>query len=176
MRHFTNLPPNYGSRRFERCPPSHHEMVLTPYYAQASARAPRPSPPLTHSPVSSAKVSPYQHRGSNSPLAAPSVPLAGGCPPNPSGRLDGLMAPSPTTTGAATPSASSARTSLLARSSPTHPLPTMGGSATLAARRALSCSQQRLAFAMSTHPGFADKNPWVMEVFNAVAHELQFWY
>ena len=34
---------------------------------------------------------------------------------------------------------------------------------------------QRLAFAMSTRPKFADK-PWVMEAVNAVARELQFWY
>ena len=33
-----------------------------------------------------------------------------------------------------------------------------------------------LAFAMSTNPGFTDKNPWVMEAVNAVACELQCWY
>jgi hypothetical protein len=37
-------------------------------------------------------------------------------------------------------------------------------------------SHQRLAFTMSTHPGFANKNPWVMEAVNAVARELQCWY
>ena len=109
-------------------------------------------------------------------MAAPSAQLARACPPNPPGCSDGSMAPSLATTGAAKPSPSSAHPSLPTQSSPTHPLPTMGGSAALAARRALSRSCQRLAFSMSTHPGFADKNPWVMEAVNAVARELQFWY
>jgi hypothetical protein len=52
----------------------------------------------------------------------------------------------------------------------------MGGSAALAACRALERSQQHLAFTMSKCPGFADANPWVMETINAVAHELQSWY
>jgi hypothetical protein len=52
----------------------------------------------------------------------------------------------------------------------------MGGSAALAAGQALPRSLERLAFAMSTDPGFADKNPWVMEAVNAVARELQCWY
>jgi hypothetical protein len=70
----------------------------------------------------------------------------------------GLMAPLPATTEVATPSPSSAHPFLPTRSSPTHPLPTMGGSAALAAGRALPRSLQCLAFAMSTDPGFADKN------------------
>jgi hypothetical protein len=52
----------------------------------------------------------------------------------------------------------------------------MGGSAALAACRALECIQQHLAFTMSKCPGFADANPWVMANINAVALELQCWY
>jgi hypothetical protein len=85
----------------------------------------------------------------------------------------GSMAPSPATTEVATPSPSSARPFLPTRSSPTHPLPTMGGSAALAAYRALERSHQRLASTMSKHPGFADATPWVMEEINAVARELK---
>ncbi len=86
------------------------------------------------------------------------------------------MAPSPATTEAAKPSPSSAQPFLPNRSSPTHPLPTMGGSAASAASCAMPPSHQCLAFTMSTHPGFADKNPWVMKAVNAVARELQCWY
>jgi hypothetical protein len=89
---------------------------------------------------------------------------------------EGSMAPLPATTEAAMPLPSLAHPFLLTWSSPTHPLPTMGGSAALAAGCALSRSLQHLAFAMSTDPGFADKNPWVMEALNAVARELQCWY
>ncbi len=67
--------------------------------------------------------------------------------------------------------------SFLANSVFSHPpLPTMGGSAALAACRALERSHQHLASTMSKHPGFADANPWVMEEINAVARELQCWY
>jgi hypothetical protein len=101
----------------------------------------------------------------------------GGSPhTRPHERSCGSMAPSPATTEAATPSPSLARPFLPTRSSPTHPQPTMGGSAALAACRALERSHQRLASTMSKHPGFADANPWVMEEINAVARELQFWY
>ena len=185
MREFSNFPRDNGSRR-SRCPPSHHEMALTPYYAQASARAPRPSPPSTHSPVLPGKVSPHHQQGSTTPSAAPAASpsrhlvsfasMGGGSPhTRPHDRSYGSMAPSPATTAATKPSPSSAPPSLPTRSSPTHPLPTMGGSAASAARRALSRGMQRLAFAMSTRPKFADK-PWVMEAVNAVARELQFWY
>jgi hypothetical protein len=51
----------------------------------------------------------------------------------------------------------------------------MGGSAALAACRALKRSQQRLSFAIHG-PGFADANPWVMATINTVARELQCWY
>jgi hypothetical protein len=186
MRQSYDLPQNDGSCR-SRCPPSHHEMALTPSYAQASARAPQPSPPSTHSPVSSGKVSPHHQQGSTMPSAAPAaysprhlVPFAsmgGGSPHTwPHDRLYGLMAPSPATTEAAKPLPSSAHPFLPTRSSPTHPLPMMGGSAASAAGRALPRSAQHLAFAMSTHPGFDDKNPWVMEAINVVARELQGWY
>ncbi len=72
MRQSFNLPQDDGSRR-SRCPPSHHEMALTPYHAQASARAPRSSPPSTHSPVLPGKVSPYLQQGSTMPSAAPAA-------------------------------------------------------------------------------------------------------
>jgi hypothetical protein len=88
----------------------------------------------------------------------------------------GSMAPLPVTSGATRPSPSLARTFLPTRSSPTHPLPTMGGSAALVACRPLECSHQRLASTMSKRPGFADANPWVMETINAVALKLQCWY
>jgi hypothetical protein len=88
---------------------------------------------------------------------------------------EGLMAPSPATTEVAMPSPSSAHPFLLTWSSPTHPLPTMGGSAASAACRALKRSQQHLALAIHG-PGFADAKPWVMATINAVALELQCWY
>ncbi len=72
MRQSYDLPQDDGSCR-SRCHPSHHEMALMPYYAQASARAPRPSPPSTHSPVSLGKVSPHHQQGSTMPLAAPAA-------------------------------------------------------------------------------------------------------
>ncbi len=186
MRQSYDLPQDDGSRR-SQCPPSHHEMALTPYYAQASARAPRPSPPSTHSPVLPGKVSPHHQQGSTMPSTAPaaspshhlmSFASMGGGSPNtrPHDCSYGLMAPSPANTKAAKPLPSSAHPFLPTWSSPTHPLPTMGGSAASAASHALSRSLQRLAFTMSTDPGFTDKNPWVMEAVNAVAHELQCWY
>jgi hypothetical protein len=72
MRQSYDLPQDDGSR-WSRCHPSHPEMALTPYYAQASARAPRPSPPSTHSPVSPGKVSLYHQQGSTMPSAAPAA-------------------------------------------------------------------------------------------------------
>ena len=95
MRQFYDLPPDDGSRRFHRCPPSHHEMALTPHLAQASAQAPRPSRPTPPSTVSSAQVSPYEQRGSTMPLDPP----AKGDPPAPCGSL----APTPMSFGASTP-------------------------------------------------------------------------
>ncbi len=135
----------------------------------------------------SAPVSPYHQQGSMMPSAAPAaysschlMPFAsmgGGSPhTRPHNRLYGSMAPSPATTEAAMPLPSLAHPFLPSRSSPTHPLPTMGGSAALAACHALECSHQRLASTMSKHPGFADANPWVMEEINAVARELLCWY
>jgi hypothetical protein len=186
MRQSYDLPQDDGLRR-SRCPPSHHKMALTPYYAQASARAPRPSPPSTHSLVLPRKVSPHHQQGSTMPSAAPAASpshhlvsfasMGGGSHhTRPHDRSYGSMAPSPATTEAAKPSLSSAHPFLPTRSSPTHPLPTMGGRAALAASRALVRSQQRLAFIMSECPGFADANPWVMEDINSVARELQCWY
>jgi hypothetical protein len=162
-------------------------MVLTPEYAQASARVPRPSQPSTGSPMLLAPVSPYHQQGSTMPSAAPAAysschlePFASMGGGSPHTRLHdrsyGSMAPSPAITEAATPLPSSARPFLPTRSSPTHPLPTMRGSAALVVCRALECSHQRLASTMSKHPGFADENPWVMEEINAVARELQCWY
>ena len=106
MRQSYNQPQDDGSRR-SQCPPSHHKMALTPHYAQASARAPRPSPPSTHSPVLPGKVSPHHQQGSTTPWAASPAPLARADPPeygNPPGRSVGLMAPSPMSFGASTPS------------------------------------------------------------------------
>ena len=77
MRQFSNLPGDHGSRRFQQCPLSHHEMALMPYLAQASVRATRPSRPTPPSTVSSAQVSPYQQRGSTMP---PDPPAKGDSP------------------------------------------------------------------------------------------------
>jgi hypothetical protein len=123
----------------------------------ATTEATPPSPSLAHPSPPAWSYPSHLHR------------TMGGIP-------EGSMAPSPATTEAATPLPSSARPFLPTRSSPTHPLPTMGGSAALAACRALERSHQRLASTMSKHPGFADAYPWVMEVLNTVALELQCWY
>ncbi len=73
MRPTNGVPQDNGSRRSHQCPPSHHELALTPEYAQASARAPQPSQPSTGSPMSLAPVSPYHQQGSTMPLAAPAA-------------------------------------------------------------------------------------------------------
>ena len=138
MRPTYGVPQDDGSPRSHRCPPSHHEMALTPEYAQASVWAPRPSQPLTGSPMSSAPVSPYHQQGSTMPLAAPAayfsrhrVPFAsmgGGSPPTrPHDHLYGSMAPSPAITEATPPSPSLAHPSPPAQSYPSHPHQTMGG-------------------------------------------------
>ena len=117
MRQFSDLPQDDGSRRFQRCPPSLHEMALTPHLAQASARAPRPSRPTPPSTVSSAQVSPYQQRGSTMPPDPP-APLASHPPhrsmvhrsmggectrARSSDHSCGSLAPTPTSFGASTP-------------------------------------------------------------------------
>ncbi len=80
MRQSYDLPQDDGSLR-SRCPPSHHEMALTPYYAQASARAPQPSPPSTHSSVSLGKVSPTTNRGARGHRRPQwHLPLTTSCP------------------------------------------------------------------------------------------------
>jgi hypothetical protein len=232
MRPTHSVPPDDGSCRSLRCPPSHPLMVLPSHLAQASTRTTQPSGPSTHA-ASMGRVSPLLHQpgsttysppttttmeGEYGPTAAPPMPSAQASPPDclakglmapspvtteaatPSPSLahpstparsypshphrtmggipEGLVAPSPATTEAAMPLPSSARPFLPTWSSPTHYLPTMGGSAASAACRVLACtrSHQRLAFAMSKYPGFADENPWVMEAINAVVHELQCWY
>ena len=88
MRQFYNLPRDDGSRRSHRCPPSHHEMALTPHLAQASARALRPSPTTPPSTVPSAQVSPYHQWGSMMPSDPPASysphhhdHMEGGCYP-----------------------------------------------------------------------------------------------
>jgi hypothetical protein len=95
---------------------------------------------------------------------APFVSMGGECTP-PAGHSQpptgvtrygrqGSMAPSPITSGAARPSPSSAHPLLSTWSSPTHPQPTMGGSASSVACRALAWTHP----AYSTHPSpFADK-------------------
>jgi hypothetical protein len=119
MRHISDLPPNYGSHRFDRCTPSHHKMALSPHLAQASPQVPRPSRPTPPSTVTSAQVSPHHQRGSTMPLTAPVahsslhftsfVSMGGECPQaRPYNCSNGPMAPSPATTGAATPSPRSA--------------------------------------------------------------------
>ena len=80
MRPTYGVPQDNGSRRSHRCPPSHHKMALTPEYAQASARVPRPSQPSTGSPMLSAPVFPYHQQGSTMPSAAPAAPFATLCP------------------------------------------------------------------------------------------------
>ncbi len=126
MRPTYGVPQDNGSRLSHRCPPSHHEMALTPEYTQASARAPRPSQPSTGSPMSSAPVSPYHQQGSTMPSAAPAayssrhlVPFASMGGGSPHTRLHdrsyGSMASSPATTEATPPSPSLAHPSL-----PTH--------------------------------------------------------
>jgi hypothetical protein len=122
MRQFSDLPPNYGSRRFQQCPPSHHEMALTPHLAQASAWVPQPSQLTPPSTVSSAQDSPYQQRGSTMPPDPPAkgdppAPLAlnpphrsmvhrsmgGDCTQARSyDHLYGSLAPTPTSFGAST--------------------------------------------------------------------------
>jgi hypothetical protein len=97
-----------------------------------------------------------------------------GCPQlltgaTPHGR-QGMMAPSPVTTGEARPSPILARPFSPTQSSPSHP-PTIGGSAALAASRALDRQLQRLAY--NFYLGFADRNPWVMNCLYAVALDLQ---
>jgi hypothetical protein len=114
----------------------------------------------------------------------PFVSMGGECTPSAGQPLigatrygrQGSMAPLPITSRATRPSPSSACTFLPTRSSPTHPLPTLGGSTPSVACRALECSHQHLASTMSKYPGFADANPWVMETINTVALELQCWY
>jgi hypothetical protein len=117
MRQSYDLPQDDGSRQFHRCPPSHHEMVLTPDYAQASARVPRLSQPSTGSPMSLAPVSPYHQQGSTMPSAAPAahssrhlvpfVSMGGKCPHvRPHECSYGLMAPSPHSSMVKTPSVS----------------------------------------------------------------------
>jgi hypothetical protein len=81
--------------------------ALTPHYAQASTRAPQPSPPLTHSLVLPGNVSPHHQQGSTTPWAAPPAPLAQADPPeygDPPGHSVGLMAPSPMPFGTSMPS------------------------------------------------------------------------
>jgi hypothetical protein len=73
MRPTYGVPQDGGSRRSHRCPPSHHEMALTPNYAQASARAPRLSQSSTGSPMLLAPVSPYHQQGSTKPSATPAA-------------------------------------------------------------------------------------------------------
>jgi hypothetical protein len=186
MRPTYSVLPDDGSRRSLQCPPSNPLMALPSHPAQASTWTAHPSGPSTHAALMG-RVSPLLHQpgsttysppttttmgGEYGPTAAPPMLLAQASPPD---RLaKGLMAPA--TTEAAMPLLSLACPFLPTWSSPTHPLPTMGGSAALAASRALLRSQQHMAFTMSTCPGFADANPWVMEEINAVARELQCWY
>jgi hypothetical protein len=138
MRPTYGVPQDDGSRWSHRCPPSHRKMALMPEYAQASARAPQLSQPLTGSPMLLAPVSPYHQQRSTMPSAAPAaysshhlMPFAsmgGGSPhTRPHDCLYGLMAPSPANTEATPPSPSLAHHSTPAWSYPSHPHRTMGG-------------------------------------------------
>ncbi len=139
MRPTHSVPPNDGSRRSLRCPPSHPLMALPSHLAQASARTARPSGPSTHA-TSMGRVSPLLHQpgsttysppitttmeGEYGPTAAPPMPSAQASPPDCLAK--GSMAPSPATTEAATPSPSLAHPSTPARSYPSHPHQIMGG-------------------------------------------------
>jgi hypothetical protein len=146
MRHYSYLPPNYGSHRFEGCPPSHHKMALSPHLAQASAQAPQPYRPTPPSTVTSAQISPHHQRGSTMPSAAPVahssphfapfVSMGWKCPhARPYDCSYGSMVPSPATTGAAMPLPSLANPSLPAQSPP-FPSTTKGGGYYLTARTA----------------------------------------
>ncbi len=73
MRPTYGVPQDDGSCQSHRCPPSHHEMALTPKYAQASMLAPRPSQPSTGSPMLSAPVSPYHQQESMMPSGTPAA-------------------------------------------------------------------------------------------------------
>ena len=101
MRHFSDLPLNYGSRQFKRCPPSHQEMALPPHLAQASARAPRPSQPTPDRTVLLVQVSPYNQWRSTMQSAVSPAPLTRAAPPC---RSNGWMALLPISFGASTPS------------------------------------------------------------------------
>jgi hypothetical protein len=138
MRPTYGVPQDDGSRRSHQCPPSHHEMALTPEFAQASARAPRPSQPSTGSSMLLAPVSPYHQQGSTMPLAAPAAcssrhlmlfaSMGGGSPHTRlHNRSYGSMAPLPANTEVTLPSPSLAHPSPPARPYPSHPHRTMGG-------------------------------------------------
>jgi hypothetical protein len=170
---------------------------MAPLPATTEAATPSPNLACPSTPAQSYPSHPHQTMGGSSTglmapspatteattllpsLARPSTP-AWSYPFHPhrtmGGIPEGLMAPSPATKEVATPSPSLVCPSLPTWSSPTHPLPTMGRSAALVACRALERSHQRLASTMSKCPGFAYSNPWVKEIINAVALELQCWY
>jgi hypothetical protein len=81
MRHFNNLPRDNGSRRSQRCPPSHPLMVLPSHPVQASARTARPSGPLTHA-ASMGRASPLLHQPKSTTYSPPTSATMGGeyCP------------------------------------------------------------------------------------------------
>jgi hypothetical protein len=96
MRPTHSVPPDNGSRRSLRCPPSHPLMVLPSHLAQASAQMARPSGPSTHA-ASMGRVSPLLHQlgsttycppttttmeGEYGPTAAPLMPSAQASPPD----------------------------------------------------------------------------------------------
>jgi hypothetical protein len=170
MRPTYRVPQDDGSRRSHRCPPSHHEMALTPEYAQASARAPRPSQPLTGSPMSSAPVSPYHQQGSTMPSAAPakfilSPPRAlrehgGGKSPHAAARLlvwvDGTLAHYHRGDNAI----AELGPSFLADSVFSHPPSTNdGGECRLGGMPCFGTQSPAFGIHHVKHPGFVDANP-----------------
>jgi hypothetical protein len=139
MRPTHSVPPDDGSRRSLRCPPSYPLMASPSHLAQASARMAQPTGPSTHA-ASMGRVSPLLHQlgsttysppttttmeGEFGPAAAPLMPSAQASPPDCLAK--GLMAPLPVTTEAAMPSPSLAHPSTPAWSYPFPPTEPWGG-------------------------------------------------
>jgi hypothetical protein len=81
MRPTHSVPPDVGSRRSLRCPPSHPLMALPSHPAQASAQMARPSGPSTHA-ATMGKVSPLLHQPGSTTYSPPTSTTMGGgyCP------------------------------------------------------------------------------------------------
>jgi hypothetical protein len=188
MRPTYSVPPDNGSCQSLRCPPSNPLMASPSHPAQASARTAHPSGPSMHV-ASMGRVSPLLHQPGSMTYSPPTTTTMGGgiwsdgCTtdavgPSKSTRPLGKRVDSTLTCYHRGGNAiAELGPSFLADSVFSHPPSTNdGGSAASTASHALVRSQQHVAFTMSTCPGFADANPWVMEEIKAVARELQCWY